>query len=374
MEENYTRRLLKIEAVLNKWLPEKPDPAWFSMVFGQVPISPELAASLTQPGWDLVNRGGKRWRPLLSVLIAETIAGDEAGEAVLPLVPLVEFPHNASLIHDDIEDNSDERRGKPTIHLIYGNDTAINSGAFLYFLPLACLSAWTEDYHSAYAEGHNKDNKVLLLAERIWTTWASHMRALHLGQAMDIAWHRDFHSLPSLDEYDRMCRLKTGCLAKFAAILGVYCSCMGQQDSGEPRIREELAKTFGDAAEQLGVGFQILDDVKNLSTGVPGKKRGDDIVEGKKSLPVLLYLHRYPEKREFIARCFTQARASGLMVPEVEEMIDALEKTGILEEARKKGLDYIRESSRIFSAPDIAGFPLKSEGQKLLSGLMETLS
>ena len=358
METQYTRRLEKIEAILETWLPENPDSSWLSKLFGhfqpagEALVAPELMASLTRPGWDLVSRGGKRWRPLLMVLSAEAIAGESGLEAALPLTPLVEFPHNASLIHDDIEDNSDERRGKPAVHLIYGNDTAINSGAFMYFLPLACLSACT-----AAPESIN----------RIWTVWASHMRALHLGQAMDIAWHRDYNSLPGLDEYDRMCRLKTGCLARLAAVLGVYCTGKSFQE------QDALAAVFGEAAEKLGVGFQILDDVKNLDTGVPGKKRGDDIVEGKKSLPVLLYLHRHPEKRDFAARCFAAARAKGTSALEVEELIGEMGKAGVLDEAREKGLLYIKESRKVFSAAEAAGISLNKEGAELLGGLVDML-
>jgi len=376
MDIQYTKRLEKIEAVLNKWLPENPDTAWLEMVFGHSPpagsplasasgglfasrevlVAPQLAATLTRPGWDLVNRGGKRWRPLLMLLVAESVAGENGAAACLPLTPLIEFPHNASLIHDDIEDNSDERRGKPAVHLIYGMDTALNGGSFMYFLPLACLEAWAAGYSPKAASS--------VVKERLWTVWASHMRGLHLGQAMDIAWHRDYNSLPALDEYDRMCRLKTGYLARLAAALGVYCAA---GDSLETRLLDNVAGAFAAAAERLGVGFQILDDVKNLDTGIPGKKRGDDIVEGKKSLPVLLYLHRYPEKRDFAARCFAAARSQGTTTPEVEEFIGALEGAGVLEEAREKGLEYIRESEEVFAAPVLAGVPLQKEGQELLA-------
>jgi octaprenyl-diphosphate synthase len=291
------------------------------------------------------------------VLAAESVGGKNGSERALPLTPLVEFPHNASLIHDDIEDNSDERRGKPAVHIAYGTDTAINTGAFMYFLPLACLSAW-----------RGKPE----IKEQIWAVWAGHMRALHLGQAMDIAWHRDFNSLPRLDEYDRMCRLKTGCLAALAAVLGVIA---GSEARGAASLKEItlLADVFGKAAEKLGVGFQILDDVKNLGAGIPGKKRGDDIVEGKKSLPVLLYLHRYPEKREFASRCFTAARTVGVTAPEVNEFIFELEKAGVLEDARKKALEYIDKSREVFSAVEVAGFPLQKEGRELLAGLVDLL-
>ena len=369
METKYTQRLQKIEATLDAWLPENPDAAWLEMVFGrsspgvfvsrEVLVAPELAATLTRPGWDLVKRGGKRWRPLLMLLAAESVAGEIGGGACLPLTPLVEFPHNASLIHDDIEDNSDERRGKPAVHLIYGMDTALNGGSFMYFLPLACLETWARNNGASPA-----------VKDRLWTVWAAHMRGLHLGQAMDIAWHRNFNSLPALDEYDRMCRLKTGYLARLATALGVY-------SAGGDTIKEDqlnnVVSAFATAAEQLGVGFQILDDVKNLDTGIPGKKRGDDIVEGKKSLPVLLYLHRYPEKRDFAARCFSAARSMGTSAPEVEEFIAALEMAGVLEEAREKGLRYIQESREIFSAPVLSGFTFQKEGRELLAGFIDLL-
>jgi octaprenyl-diphosphate synthase len=359
---SYSGRIKKIEEVLGNWLPGNPGYPWLEAVFG-LPggsVSPALVKSLILPGWDLVNRGGKRWRPLLMVLLAEALGGEKGAAGALPLTPLVEFPHNASLIHDDIEDNSGERRGKPAVHVIYGGDTAINSGAFLYFLPLACLSGASPD-----TEWEN----------RIYAIWGTFMRRLHLGQAMDISWHRDHGSLPGLEEYDRMCRLKTGCLARLAAVLGALCGLRGAGTGGDAAAKvEEAVAFFGEAAEKLGVGFQILDDVKNLSTGVPGKKRGDDVVEGKKSLPVLLYLRGRPEKREFVSRCFAAAAAGGTEAPEVEELIAALETAGVLEEARRRGLELIAESRNRFTTESAAGFPLGGEGRELLGGLTELIS
>jgi octaprenyl-diphosphate synthase len=336
MKSSYTLYLEKTEAVLNTWLPEAPSLSWARNAFTlpEDPVRPELISPLIQPGRDLVSRGGKRWRPLLMVLLAKTLGGEAGAEAALPLTPLVEFPHNASLIHDDIEDNSEERRGKPAVHILYGTDTAINGGAFLYFLPLTCLDA---------ADLSPEDKN------RIYRVWGAYMRRLHLGQALDIAWHRDFASLPALDDYERMCRLKTGCLARLAAVLGAYCACPAGSAGA-------AAERYGEAAESLGVGFQILDDVKNLTTGIPGKKRGDDIVEGKKSLPVLLYLHRYPEKQDFAARCFTAAHSAGTSAPEVEEFIGALAGAGVLEEARRRGLDLITESRTCFTGDLFADF------------------
>jgi octaprenyl-diphosphate synthase len=330
----YTLRLEKIEALLETALPEFPGASWMDRSFPDSSpcVSPELLRSLTAPGWDLLNRGGKRWRPLLLNLVCETLGG---GDEALPLVPLVELPHNASLIHDDIEDSSDTRRGKPAVHILYGIDTAINGGAFLYFLSLSCLDSW-----DAPAE----------LKARVYALWGEHMRRLHQGQAMDIHWHRDFKSFPGVENYTLMCRLKTGVLPRLAALLGLY---TGQRNVPIP---EGLAERIGDGAEKLGVGFQIIDDVKNLRTGNPGKKRGDDIVEGKKSLPILLYMQKRKDAGELISRCFSAARSGGTEAAEVEELIAALEGSGVLGEAEERGLALIREAREVFSAlPELPG-------------------
>ncbi|MDR0290934.1 MAG: polyprenyl synthetase family protein [Treponema sp.] len=326
MDQQYTHRLEKIESVLERWLPLNPGPDWGREVFPG--ITPQLLQALVSPGKDLLSRGGKRWRPLLMTLVCEALGG---GDAALPLVPLVEFCHNASLIHDDIEDNSDERRGKPAVHIIHGVDVAINSGSFLYFLPLACIDSWAADPYCKL---------------KIYSLWAAYLRKLHLGQAMDIHWHRNFEAIPSLDEYFTMCKLKTGCLARFAAELGAVVAEMNST------ISVPIESLYA-AAEKLGVGFQILDDVKNVTTGIPGKKRGDDIVEGKKSLPVLLFLNRQPEKMEMVFRCFNAARSGGVGVPEVEELIQALAAAGVFAEAEAQAKTLVAEAREAF-----AGFAL----------------
>jgi len=357
MDQQYTSRLEKIETALEHWLPETPDLNWAAEVFPGLAdkVKPEMLRTLTAPGKDLLSRGGKRWRPLLMTLVCEALGG---GDAALPLVPLVEFCHNASLIHDDIEDNSDERRGKPAVHIIHGVDTAINSGCFLYFLPLACIDTWAANLPKQTA--HDCRANVFAL-------WASYLRKLHLGQAMDIHWHRNFDLIPSVDEYFTMCALKTGCLARFAAELGAAVAAMGGANSVS--VPTEY---LGAAAEKLGIGFQILDDVKNVTSGIPGKKRGDDVVEGKKSLPVLLFLHRWPEKREMVFRCFNAARSGGVCAPEVEELIQALTTAGVLAEAEEHGKALIAESRAMFTAPP-PGFSMTAEGRALLGGLVDSI-
>ena len=364
MDQEYNRRLKNIEAALERWLPENSGPAWTREIFPglEKKLSPESIKVLLAPGRDLLTRGGKRWRPMLMTLVCESLGG---GDASLPLVPLVEFCHNASLIHDDIEDNSEQRRGMPAIHRIYGVDTAINSGCFLYFLSLNSIESWAAEL---VKNGHSDAAEYKSV---IYKLWAEYMRKLHIGQAMDINWHRNFSLIPALEEYYLMCGLKTGSLARFAACLGVYAACAA---GVKIAVVDQAMEHLGEAAEKLGVGFQILDDVKNLTTGIPGKKRGDDVVEGKKSLPVLLYLHRYPEKKDFICRCFNAAKTSGVAVPEVEEMINALAAAGVLDEAKENGLAMIARAGEIFASEGQAGFTISGEGRVLLAGLTRLIS
>ncbi|MDR1837761.1 MAG: polyprenyl synthetase family protein [Treponema sp.] len=349
MDQEYTQRLEKIESEMNRWLPsdrlKSGESTWAEKVFpGTEKAGGESLKALFAPLNDILSRGGKRWRPLLMTLVCETLGG---GGCALPLAPLVEFCHNASLIHDDIEDNSEQRRGKPAVHKIYGVDTAINSGSFFYFLSLCCIDSYA---------GENR--------EHIYRLWAEHMRRLHLGQAMDISWHSDIKLVPGIEEYYAMCGMKTGSLARLAAELGAYAA----------GASNEAARQAGEAAEKLGIGFQILDDVKNLTTGVPGKKRGDDIVEGKKSLPVLLYLHKYPDRRERIFRCLHETKARGEASAEAEEMIETLTEAGVLTEAEEKARSLIKEAREIFSSPEYAGFPADAQGRALLDGLIGFIS
>jgi len=351
MNKEYTQRLKNIEAELDRWLPANIEscitetPLWMKDVFPG--LGKENASSLNAlltPLKDMLSRGGKRWRPLLMTLVCETLGG---GDSAIPLTPLVEFCHNASLIHDDIEDDSEERRGRPAVHKIYGVDTAINSGSFFYFLSLCCIEFFC---------GKNKG--------RIYKLWAEYMRKLHLGQAMDISWHRDLKFVPDIEEYYSMCGLKTGSLARLAAELGAYAA----------GASAHAARQMGEAGEKLGIGFQILDDVKNLTTGIQGKKRGDDISEGKKSLPVLLYLHKYPKKRGRIFYCFHEAKRNGTSVPEVEEMIKSLTEAGVFTEAEEKARSLIEESREIFNSPQYAGLKAKKDGHTLLDGLIDLIS
>jgi octaprenyl-diphosphate synthase len=351
MNQEYIQRIKKIDAELEYWLPQEPDSAWAEKVFGGIGknVGVDSKKMLLTPLRELLFRGGKRWRPLFMTLVCEAFGG---GDAAIPLSPIVEFSHNASLIHDDIEDESDERRGKPTIHRLFGVDTAINSGSFLYFLATSCIESFTQ------GTSEIKNKKL------IYKFWAECMRRLHLGQAMDISWHRNVSYIPEIEEYFLMCAMKTGSLARLAAELGAHAA----------GVSAEVIQQLGDAADKIGIGYQILDDVKNLTTGIPGKKRGDDVVEGKKGLPILLYMQKHPERRERIFYYFHVAKQEGTSAPEVEELIDTLSNAGVFAEAEEIGYSFLKGACDVFNCHEIAGFQTNESGRTLLNGFINLIS
>jgi octaprenyl-diphosphate synthase len=342
MRAEYTRLLGLIEGEIGKVLPSRPDAAWFSRFFGELPALPgeEIVAALNAPAIELVRRGGKRWRPLLFCLSARAFG---RGDGAVELSPLVELAHNGSLIVDDIEDGSEKRRGGPAIHLIYGVDAAVNDGNLLYFLPLALIDGFDAPPGTRLA---------------LHARYALHLRRLHLGQAMDIEWHRRNDFIPDEASYLTMCSLKTGVLSRAAAELGAIAAGAGEagrayvgseRDAGAQGARR--IEAIGMVFESLGVAFQILDDAKNLREGLPGKARGDDIVEGKKSLPVIIACRKEPKLIPELSRCFARAKEGGIGALEVEEAIGMMERIGAVDEALSRARGMLADSrSRLAAA------------------------
>ncbi|MBR3542242.1 MAG: polyprenyl synthetase family protein [Treponema sp.] len=291
-------------------LPKSPDASWLKETFGLEEAPQEKGLQgLLEPTLSLVKQGGKRWRPLFMVLCAKMATSDRQRiQNVLALSPLLEFVHTASLIHDDIEDKAQERRGKPCAYITHGLDTALNAGSWLYFKAASCIK------------------KLSLAAEEkiaCHELYEMELRRLHLGQALDIAWHRDAGFFPSVADYQQMVQLKTGTLSCLAARLAFLTA----------GLDKSLVEKAGLIAAGIGMGFQILDDVQNLTSGNPGKKRGDDIVEGKKSLPVLLHVQKKPEDKKKVAALFERAAKEGIQSPAVEEAIALLESSGAIKKA-----------------------------------------
>jgi len=304
---------------LRKAFPANINFEWVKTVSGQKdPLGKmEQYDAFCKPGRELINRGGKRWRPVLMLLSCELVGG---GESALELTPLVEFPHNGSLIIDDIEDKSEWRRGGKAVHLIYGDDFAINAGNLLYYLPTALIDNSSLD----------KSKKLLL-----YKYYSENMRRLHFGQGFDILWHNS-RVVPEPSEYEQMCRFKTGALARLAAQAGVIAGGGSTQ----------TAELLGTVCENMGVGFQIMDDVINLTEGNPGKGRGDDILEGKKSLPVIYHLQKNPSDLNKLETLFKRAKEKGFdkATVEIDEAIDLITSSGALDAAKKRAKELLRIS------------------------------
>jgi octaprenyl-diphosphate synthase len=157
---------------------------------------------------------------------------------------------------------------------------------------------------------------------------------------MDIFWHRTPGLFPTKEEYRGMVRCKTGTLASMAAKIGFLAG----------GASEEEAEKAGETAANIGMGFQIIDDVINLTSGNPGKKRGDDIVEGKKSLPVLIHTEKNPDDAKVIASLMEKASREGIDSVAVEECISLLEKSGCIKEAAIEGKKLITENLDFFKS------------------------
>jgi geranylgeranyl diphosphate synthase, type I len=223
--------------------------------------------AVADPIWDMLDRGGKRWRPALFLLICEAL-GKEA-DYCLDFAIIPEVVHNGTLVIDDIEDSSEFRRGKPCTYKIFGLDIAVNAGNAMYYLPLITLMEQSK-------------NVPVKQIKDVYEIYVQEMINLSVGQAMDIAWHRGIANADGISENDylQMCAYKTGTLARMAAkIAAVLAGAEG-----------DLVKNLGTFAESIGVAFQMQDDILDLTGAEFAQKKGglgQDITEGKRTLMVI---------------------------------------------------------------------------------------
>ena len=222
-------------------------------------------AMLARPLWDLMDRDGKRWRAVFAHLFVDALGRDpEPLRDLLFILP--ELLHNASLIIDDIQDESLMRRGQETIHRRYGLGPAISAANTAYFLPLLKVI----------------DHAILTPREKhgIFEAYTRQLVRAHLGQAMDLYWAQEL-TVARLDAWMadsftkkilEMYALKTGApvegLVQMASLL-----------SGVDHATEDAAIAF---ARSFGLAFQLIDDVSNFSDSLAwGKHQGEDLRAGK---------------------------------------------------------------------------------------------
>jgi geranylgeranyl pyrophosphate synthase len=276
----------------------------------------QLSRALIRPVRAVADRGGKSWRSYVALACCDAVGGDS--QPYLSWLALPELMHVGSLLVDDVQDGSTVRRGGPAAHVLYGEGPSLNAGAACYFLP-----------HLFMEQTRLPDSARL----RIYELYLAACRAAHSGQALD---------LDGLQEGLRMAlergdgdlaerrvravhRLKSaapaGALARVGAILG--------QGS------EEQTQALGAFVEDVGLAFQIVDDVLNLR-GFEGdrKARGEDLVAGKVTMPVAKAVGRLtlPGRRRLGEILATPQ-------PEwetVQEAIDLIEGCGALEACQEE--------------------------------------
>jgi geranylgeranyl pyrophosphate synthase len=256
--------------------------------------------------------GGKRLRPLLVVLAAEAAGGppaDERGEqALVRAAVAVELVHSATLVHDDLIDGAQLRRGHPTVAAQGGRAAAIATGDLLFSRAFAELAL------------NGAPAQLCALSDA--------SSALAAGELLqhDDAYARDI----AVERYLERCRLKTAALFEAACRLGALVAVEGSA---------QLADALGAFARRIGLAFQLLDDVLDVSGPVErtGKARGTDLLDGTVTLPLILARERDPQ--------LAQVDLASLHGPEqAEALCDRIAATGALDRAREQALSMVAKA------------------------------
>jgi geranylgeranyl diphosphate synthase type II len=224
-----------------------------------------LSSYLSEPAGEYLSRGGKGLRPAICLATCSAFGGDP--EDALASATALELLHTAFLVHDDLEDASELRRGEPTLHIRYGPAIAINAGDGLAVLALGLLR-------------ENEDRLGRRVAARIWSEFAFMATQTVDGQARELGWLRDGRVDLTPDDYldlimQKTCWYTTLLPLRVGALIGA-----GTSIDLTPMLR------FGFF---LGAAFQIRDDILNLtgSQSRYGKETLGDLREGKRTLMVI---------------------------------------------------------------------------------------
>jgi len=292
---------------------------------------------LDDPSADASQRG-KRIRPLILLLVTSAAGGD--WKTGLPAAASVELIHNFSLIHDDIQDHSQLRRGRPTVWVKWGESQAINAGDAMFTLAQDVLLD-LQDHVPA---------EVVLRASRVLQRACL---ALTQGQFLDLS----YESRNDLDveDYWPMVNGKTAALLSACTEIGALIS--------ETEI--EICRAYRRFGRNLGLAFQALDDLLGIwgDAALTGKSTESDLLTGKKSLPVL---YAIGENGAF-ARRWVQGPIS---VDEVAQLADQLKAEGAHEFTQACALDLTERSLTALEAAKPtgeAGVALRQLAEKLLS-------
>ena len=258
----------------------------------------------------IVGSGGKRLRPVLVIMSAGAFG--YRGTHHHELAAVIEFIHTATLLHDDVVDASNLRRGRPTANALFGNTAAVLVGDFVY----------SRAFQMMVGVGNMRVLQVLADATNV----------IAEGEVMQLM---NCHN-PEVSEagYLEVIRCKTAKLFEAATRLGAILG-------GAPRSQEDAVAEYG---SHLGTAFQLVDDVLDYSgeQSVIGKNVGDDLAEGKPTLPLIYAIeHGTPEQAARVRRAIEAGGRDGL-----SDVIEAIRATGALEYASAQARAESRTACR----------------------------
>jgi len=249
-------------------------------------------ALINQLGGYIIHSGGKRLRPLLVVLAARALGYQ--GDKHITLAAIIEFIHTATLLHDDVVDASALRRGQATANSVFGNEASVLTGDFLYSRAFEMMV----------------DVGIMQVMEILAHT----TNTIAEGEVLQLLNCHD----PNVteDHYFKVIYGKTAKLFEAAARLGAVLT-----ESG-PEMEQNMAR-YG---RHLGTAFQLIDDILDYSsdTDTLGKNIGDDLSEGKPTLPLLYVLRTGNESQQQVVR--SAIEHGGL--EQISAVLDAIESTG----------------------------------------------
>ncbi len=268
--------------------------------------------------------GGKRLRPVIAMIACESVCGNS--ERAIPFSMSLELLHNFTLVHDDIMDHSQLRRNKPSVHVKFGEPTAIMAGDLLFAKSFEVM-------HMLEVDDATFKKLDYLLVNCI--------REICEGQQLDVGFEQQKYITEQ--EYLEMIRKKTAVLFSLATEGGTIIG------DGTPDQINGL-KTYGTV---LGLAFQIWDDYLDISSNEKtlGKDIGNDIRNGKKTLIAVHALRTAtgPQKK-LLDSSFGNKQATE---QEVKNVFSAFQQLGSIEYAKKKALDYnTRAKNALSSLPD----------------------
>ena len=277
--------------------------------------------SLYEPGSYILNSGGKRLRPLLVLLSAKAVCGKFSN--AYNAAAAVEMLHNFTLVHDDIMDNADKRRGRLTLHKKYNDNTAILTGDSLLSIAY--------EYLLKDCNGNSK---------QVISAFTHGLIEVCEGQSLDT----DFEQRKNvtISEYLLMIKKKTAAMAEMCCKIGALLG-----GGSNPQVN-----ALGNYGMNLGIAFQIQDDLLDISADEKkfGKTIGGDLVEGKKTFLFLEALEK--SKGENRKKLLKVIERKGIRRNQVKTYKLIYEELGVLNDARKKIQYYTDKALRSINLLD----------------------